>query len=172
MSPGQSPFFCNLTTEYLSFCTESSGDNPYQEARPAKDPLSRYPAQLRLPAAEERRQSEADSYYYKAVLWAVENGITAGTSAITFSPSQTCNRSEILTFIYRALDSPACNRGNPFSDVKDGKWYAQTAAWAFDNHIELGEHGAFNPKTPCTRASTILYIYRALEHKALAAETP
>ena len=112
------------------------------------------------------------SYYYKAVLWAVENGITAGTSAITFSPSQTCNRSEILTFIYRALGSPACNRGNPFSDVKDGKWYAQTAAWAYDNRIEAGTQGAFNPKTPCTRASTILYIYRALERKAFAAETP
>ena len=113
-----------------------------------------------------------DSYYYKAVLWAVENGITAGTSTTTFSPNQTCNRSEILTFIWRALGSPTSNRGNPYSDVKDGKWYAQTAVWAYDNRIEVGIQGAFNPKTPCTRASTILYIYRALEHKALAAETP
>ena len=115
---------------------------------------------------------ELDSYYYKVVLWAVENGITAGTSTTTFSPNQTCNRSEILTFIWRALGSPTSNHGNPFSDVKDGKWYAQTAAWAYDNRIEVGIQGAFNPKTPCTRASTILYIYRALEHKALAAETP
>ena len=112
------------------------------------------------------------SYYYKAVLWAVENGVTAGTSAVTFSPNQTCNRSEILTFIYRALGSPVCNCGNPFSDVMDGKWYARTAAWAYDNCIEVGAQGAFCPKTACTRASTILYIYRALEHKALAAAVP
>lgn len=113
-----------------------------------------------------------DAYYRKAVLWAVENGITSGTSRTTFSPGQTCSRAEILTFLWRAMGSPSYSQDNTFTDVQSGKWYFSTASWAHDALIEVGENGSFHPKTPCTRAATILYIYRALEHKALDSNTP
>ena len=113
-----------------------------------------------------------DSYYRQAVLWAVENGITCGTSRTTFSPGKTCCRAEILTFLWRAIGSPAYSCDNNFSDVKNGKWYFSAASWARDALVEAGESGRFLPNTPCTRASTILYIYRALERKALDANTP
>lgn len=113
-----------------------------------------------------------DAYYRQAVLWAVENGITCGTSRTTFSPGKTCCRAEILTFLWRAIGSPAYSCDNNFSDVKNGKWYFSAASWARDALVEAGESGRFLPNTPCTRASTILYIYRALERKALDANTP
>lgn len=114
----------------------------------------------------------SDAYYRQAVLWAVENGITCGTSRTTFSPGKTCSRAEILTFLWRAIGSPAYSCDNNFSDVKNGKWYFSAASWARDALVEAGESGRFLPNTPCTRASTILYIYRALERKALDANTP
>ena len=115
---------------------------------------------------------KSDAYYRKAVLWAVENGITSGTSRTTFSPGQTCSRAEILTFLWRAMGSPSYSHENSFTDVQNGKWYFCAASWAHDALVEVGENGSFHPKTPCTRAATILYIYRALEHKALDANTP
>ncbi len=113
-----------------------------------------------------------DAYYHQAVLWAVENGITSGTSRTTFSPSKTCSRAEILTFLWRAIGSHAYSYENSFTDIKNGKWYFSAASWAYDALVETGENGRFLPNTPCTRASTILYIYRALEHKALDVNTP
>ena len=106
-------------------------------------------------------------YYTKAVLWAVENKITSGTSATKFSPNKTCNRSEIIGFLYAALGKPAHGSEIPFSDVS-GKWFQESAIWAYEQGIERGENGVYSPKTPCTRASTVLYLYRALEGKALA----
>ena len=98
-------------------------------------------------------------WYYKAVMWAVEKKITAGTDATHFSPNKTCNRGEILTFLYAALKKPKVSISNPYKDVSD-QWYRKAALWAWANGIEKGENGKFNASTPCTRASTVSYLYR------------
>ena len=112
------------------------------------------------------------AFYYKAVLWGVEKGITNSTSKTTFSPDQNCSRAEIVTFLYAAFGRPSCNTYTRYADVKAGKWYDRPAAWARDNGIEVGENGSFHPRTDCARASTILYVYRALEGRALDYEKP
>ena len=114
----------------------------------------------------------SDAYYREAVLWAVENGITCGTSRTTFSPKQTCSRSEIITFIWRAMGSPSPQNDSTYSDAPHGKWYATPAAWAQEHAVEPGQNGFFAPHTPCTRASTILYIYRAFEGSSPSGCTP
>ncbi len=114
----------------------------------------------------------SDAYYRQAVLWAVENGITCGTSRTTFSPKQTCSRSEIITFIWRAMGSPSPQNDSTYSDAPHGKWYATPAAWAQEHAVEPGQNGFFAPHTPCTRASTILYIYRAFEGSSPSGCTP
>ena len=106
-------------------------------------------------------------WYYKAVMWAVENGITAGTDATHFSPNKTCNRGEILGFLYAALKKPKVSIANPYKDVTN-QWYKKAALWAFEQGIERGEKGRFNASTACTRASTVTYLYRFLEGKDLA----
>ena len=114
----------------------------------------------------------SDAYYRQAVLCAVENGITCGTSRTTFSPKRTCSRSEIITFIWRAMGSPSPKNTSTYSDVPYGKWYATPAAWAREHAVEPGQNGLFAPHTPCTRASTILYIYRAFEDSSPSGCTP
>ena len=98
-------------------------------------------------------------WYYKAVMWAVEKGITAGTDATHFSPNKTCNRGEILAFLYASLKKPKVSIKNPYKDVSN-QWYKKAALWAYANGIEKGESGKFNASTPCTRASTVTYLYR------------
>ena len=105
-------------------------------------------------------------WYAKPILWAVENGVTVGTGDNKFSPNKTCNRAEMLTFLYAALGKPGYTAENPYSDVSSGKWYRDAAIWAYENGVEQGEDGCFHYDTPCTRASTVLYIYRALEQGA------
>lgn len=107
-----------------------------------------------------------DAYYRKAILWAVENGITCGTSRSTFSPGRTCSRSEVITFLWRAVGSPSPRSKGVYSDVPSGKWYSASAAWAQERAVEPGQSGFFGPNTACTRASTILYIFRALGSKS------
>ncbi len=99
-------------------------------------------------------------WYYDAVMWAVENKITGGTDATHFSPSQTCSRSEILQFLYAAMNKPTYTISNPYSDVKSKYWYSDGAIWAYENGLEKGENGKFNAKTPCTRGSVVTYLYR------------
>lgn len=100
----------------------------------------------------------ADVYYADAVLWAVENGITSGTSATTFSPNNTCTTAQILTFLWRANGSPVVSGDNPFSDVSTGAYYYQAALWAREKGLISGS--AFNGDTPCTRAATVTYLWK------------
>ena len=104
----------------------------------------------------------ANAYYYDAVQWAVENNITGGTSSTTFTPDRNCTRAEILTFLWRAAGSPEPTaKSNPFTDVKEGDYYYKAALWAKENHV-LSENGAtFNGDVLCTRATSVLYIWRA-----------
>ena len=98
-------------------------------------------------------------WFYKSVMWAVEQGVTAGTDATHFSPNKTCNRGEILAFLYASLKKPKVKISNPYKDVSN-QWYKKAALWAYANGIEKGEKGKFNASTPCTRASTVTYLYR------------
>ncbi len=107
---------------------------------------------------------------YSAVMWAVENGITAGTDEARtyFSPQRTCTRSEILQFLYAAMGSPEYTIENPYSDVKDKHWYKDGAIWAYEKGLERGENGKFQAKTPCTRGYVVTYLYRYFTGNELA----
>ena len=103
------------------------------------------------------------SFYEKAVLWAVENGITTGTDATHFSPGTVCNRATVVTFLYRAFGSPQVeNTGNPFTDVPAGQWFTAPVLWAVQEGITNGTSATtFGPGTSCNRAQIVTFLYRA-----------
>ena len=102
------------------------------------------------------------SYYYEAVLWAVENGITVGTSATTFSPELTCSRAHIVTFLWRAANSPSVKTDNPFTDVAADAYYIDAVLWAVKHKITAGTTlSTFSPDEGCTRAQIVTFLYRA-----------
>ena len=104
----------------------------------------------------------AGSYYYDAVLWAVENGITKGTSDTTFSPDATCSRAQIVAFLWRSEKSPAAGTANPFADVKSTAYYADAVLWAVKEDITKGTtNTTFSPDADCTRAQIVTFLYRA-----------
>lgn len=101
------------------------------------------------------------SYYYDAVLWAVENGITKGTSDTTFSPNMTCSRAQIVTFLWRSEKSPAAGTANPFADVKSTAYYADAVLWAVKENITKGTtNTTFSPNADCTRAQIVTFLWR------------
>ncbi len=112
------------------------------------------------------------SYYYDAMLWAVEKGITTGSSATTFSPDRVCSRSEVVTFLWRANGSPAAENENLyFADVEEGSFYEEAVAWAVSKNITQGTgEGAFSPKLSCSRAQVVTFLYRAIEFWRLLEE--
>ena len=138
-SPGAS---CNRA-QMVTFLWRAAGSpTPNSTANPFKDVSS-------------------SDYYYSAVLWAVENGITSGTGAETFSPGGTVTRGQTVTFLYRAAGSPAVSGGS-FSDVAANAYYAKAVAWANENGITSGTgNGKFGPKADCTRAQIVTLLYRA-----------
>lgn len=102
-----------------------------------------------------------DSYYYDAVLWAVEQGITSGTSATTFSPDATCTRAQAVTFLYRYEKSPAISGTNNFVDVATGTYYADAVQWAVDKNVTAGTSATtFSPNATCTRGQIVTFLYR------------
>ena len=101
------------------------------------------------------------SYYYDAVLWAVENGITKGTSDTTFSPNMTCTRAQIVAFLWRSEKSPAAGTANPFADVKSTAYYAGAVLWAVKENITKGATSTtFSPNADCTRAQIVTFLWR------------
>ena len=101
------------------------------------------------------------SYYYDAVLWAVENGITMGTSDTTFSPNMTCSRAQIVAFLWRSEKSPAASSRNPFADVKSSAYYADAVLWAVKEDITKGTtNTTFSPDANCTRAQIVTFLWR------------
>ena len=103
----------------------------------------------------------AGSYYYDAVLWAVENGITKGTSNTTFSPNMTCTRAQIVTFLWRSEKSPAAGTANLFVDVKSTVYYADAVLWAVKEDITKGTtNTTFSPDADCTRAQIVTFLWR------------
>ena len=105
------------------------------------------------------------SYYEKAVAWAIENGITTGTTATTFSPDATCTRGQSVTFLYRALKGTASGSAN-FTDVKSDAFYADAINWAVANNVTNGtSNTTFSPNADCTRAEIVTFLYRAYQGK-------
>ena len=104
---------------------------------------------------------QAGSYYYDAVLWAVEQGITSGTSATTFAPDATVTRAQTVTFLYRAAGSPAVSGGS-FADISADAYYADAVAWAVSEGVTVGTSDTtFSPNMNCTRAQIVTFMYRA-----------
>lgn len=110
-------------------------------------------------------------YFYDAVNWAVEKGITTGTSATTFSPNASCTRAQIVTFLWRASGSPEPKTAsNPFTDVAANAYYCKAVLWAVENGITTGTSATtFSPGAPCTRAQGVTFLWRANGRKAASA---
>ena len=108
----------------------------------------------------------ADAYYAKAVAWAVENGITEGTSDTTFAPGTICTRAQGAALLYRAAGSPAVSGSAAFTDVPADAYYADAAAWAEQKGITGGiGNGLFGPHNNCTRAQIVTFLYRMYQGK-------
>ena len=104
----------------------------------------------------------ASAYYADAVKWAVEQGITSGTSATTFSPDMSCTRAQIVTFLWRANGSPKADGANPFTDVSADAYYYDAVLWAVKEGITSGTTAAtFSPDATVTRGQTVTFLYRA-----------
>lgn len=106
---------------------------------------------------------KTNDYYYDAVLWAIEKGITVGTSKNTFSPNAPCTRGQIVTFLWRSEGSPKTTLNkNPFADIAKDEFLCQPVLWAYENEITSGtSKTTFSSNVTCTRAQTITFIYKA-----------
>ncbi len=106
----------------------------------------------------------SSEYYYKAVLWAVENEITAGTTATTFSPNAGCTRAQVVTFLWRAEGKPQPqSSNNPFTDVASSEYYYNAVLWAVEKNITKGTSDTtFSPDDTCTRGQIVTFLYRDL----------
>ena len=103
-----------------------------------------------------------DAYYYEAVKWAAEKGITGGIGNGLFAPDLNCTRAQIVTFLWRAAGSPEPKGTVSFADVSAGSYYAKAVAWAIENGITGGTgNGLFSPDAACTRAQSAAFLYRA-----------
>ena len=103
----------------------------------------------------------SDAYYYDAVLWAAEKGITDGTSDTTFSPDMECSRAHMATFLCRMAGGKAESDTIAFNDVKADAYYAESVQWAVKNGITKGTgNNKFSPDTTCTRGQMVTFLYR------------
>jgi len=101
-------------------------------------------------------------FFYNAVLWAVEKGITTGTTATTFSPYGVTNRAQAVTFLWRYLDKPAATATNEFTDVVAGEWYEAAINWAVEKGVTNGLTATeFGINANCNRAHMVTFLYRA-----------
>lgn len=110
------------------------------------------------------RDVEESAYYYKAVLWAVENGIATGTTSTTFSPERACTRAQTVTFLWRFAGSPApAEETLPFTDVRANAYYRQAVLWAWQNQITSGTSDTtFSPNVTCSRGHAVTFLYRIM----------
>ena len=108
-----------------------------------------------------------DAYYYEAVKWAAENGITGGVGNSLFAPNQSCTRAQIVTFLWRAAGSPVVNYAMDLSDVAEDVYYAEAVRWALSEGITTGTgESSFSPDATCTRAQAVTFLARALNANA------
>lgn len=125
----------------------------------------------RAPAFGDVKETD---YFCDPVSWAVDNGITAGTSASTFSPTNTCTRAQVVTFLWRAAGEPIVKSEKPFTDVPETEYYYDAVLWAVEKGITLGISATeFAPESPCTRAQVATFLWRYAGNPAPAsAENP
>lgn len=108
----------------------------------------------------------AGSYYEDAVIWAVDKGITTGTSATTFNPNGICTRAQAVTFLWRSQKSPAADSAKPFADVSADAYYADVVLWAVKESVTTGTTAtAFSPDSSCTRAQIVTFLWRLYADK-------
>ena len=140
-----SPYEACLRSQVVTFLWRAAGKpqpttkvNPFEDVKPS-------------------------DYFYKAVLWAVENGITYGADATHFEPNGVCNRSQVVSFLYRAFKKPPVEgASNPFDDVPAGEWYATPVLWAVKEGIAYGlSTSEFGPNATCNRSQVVTFLYRA-----------
>lgn len=111
-------------------------------------------------------------YYYDAVLWAVANGVTNGTSATTFSPNAPVTRAQMVTFLWRAYGSPKATGSNPFADVSADAWYYDAVLWAVANGVTNGTSATtFSPDAPVTRSQAVTFQWRAAGSPVVAGDS-
>ena len=140
--------------------TAVNADGTYSYKQPAgKVTIT---AKFKARSANPFTDVEKGAYYYDAVLWAAENGITTGATATTFSPDSTCTRGQLVTFIWRAAGSPEPTATvNPFTDVAASDYYYKAVLWAYENGITKGTTDTtFSPDAPVTRGQTVTFLYR------------
>ncbi len=129
---------------------------------PARPSVPSAPEEPETPAAPAFADVPEDSYYADAVQWAVEAGITDGTGEHSFSPNDGCTRAQVITFLWRASNSPDAGGLPEFGDVDDGSYYAEAVAWAVSEGITTGvSDGEFAPELTVTRAQFVVMLYRA-----------
>ena len=117
----------------------------------------------------------SNAFYYDPVLWAVENGVTTGTSATTFSPDEVCTRGQVVTFLWRAAGQPEPkNTTNPFTDVKEGDFFYKAVLWAVENKVTTGtgDGTTFAPYENCNRGQIVTFLSRAKGGKATTSTNP
>ncbi len=113
-----------------------------------------------------------NAYYHDAVLWAVEKGITGGTSAATFSPDEACTRAQMVTFLWRAAGSPVVNYAMSFTDVPADAYYAEAVRWAVSQGITAGTSATtFDPNATVTRGQTVTFLWRAAGSPVVAGDS-
>ena len=135
-------------TEYASVTVEPGGENPFTDV-------------------------PKDSFYYAPVLWAVENGITSGTTATTFNPGGDLLRAQVVTMLWRHAGSPVVEISNPFTDVKEGDWYYNAVLWAVSEGITSGTSATtFGPAGVTNRAQVVTFLWRYLDSPDAVAENP
>ena len=138
------PYDINTRGEAVTFLWRTSGSPSMGETTPFDD-------------------IDQDGYYYEAVLWAVEKGITKGTSQSTFSPDDTCTRGQIVTFLWRMAGKPETDATNPFEDVASDAYYYTPVLWAATEGITQGKtETTFSPDEHCNRAEIVTFLYRHL----------
>ena len=144
---------------------------PVIPSQPSTPVRPSQPSQPEQPSQKGFNDVKPGDYFYDAVNWAVEKGITTGTSATTFSPNASCTRAQIVTFLWRASGSPEPKTAsNPFTDVAANAYYCKAVLWAVENGITTGTSATtFSPDAPCTRAQGVTFLWRANGSKAASA---
>ena len=148
----------------------NKGNDRYTFTMPASDVKIQVSfREIAAPAVNPFIDVSASAYYYDAVLWAVEHGITNGTTATTFSPDVTVTRAQMVTFLWRAHGSPRATGSNPFTDVSTDAYYYDAVLWAVANGITNGTTATtFSPNAPVTRAQAVTFQWRAAGSPAVS----
>ena len=140
---------------------ETQPGTPVIPSQPSTPVRPSQPSQPEQPSQKGFNDVKPGDYFYDAVNWAVEKGITTGTSATTFSPNASCTRAQGVTFLWRANGSKAASAAASFTDVASDAYYAPAVAWAAEQNVTSGVgNGLFSSDTTCTRAQIVSMLYR------------